>query len=229
MNAKYEFTADNCWYKENCNLWNGSKCNNSCIRFSQFKYLVKNSRLPGRLSYPITLEPNECDLDAFYKLQNIKDNIVEFVNEGKNLYIYSKSFGNGKTSWASKIMLKYFDNIWSSNGYRTRALFIPVTEFFIELKQNLTLRNERVYQLFEMIKRVDLVVWDDIGISGVSAMDLENFYSLLNFRINAGLSNIYTGNLNKQEMEQCLGPRLTSRIWNGSLRVEFLGEDRRNI
>lgn len=228
MNLKYEFLPENCWYKDSCDLSRGSRCNPSCIRFSQFKYLVTTSRLPKRLSFPVGLEPANCDLEAFYELREIKDNIVEFVEEGRNLYIHSKFFGNGKTTWASKIMLKYFDCIWPSNGYRTRALFIPVTEFFVELKQNLTLRDEEVYHLFEKIKTVDLVVWDDIGISGVSAMDLENFYSLLNYRISAGLSNIYTGNLSEQEMKDCLGPRIASRIWNCSTRVEFSGEDRRN-
>lgn len=228
MNLKYEFLSENCWYRNSCELSQGNKCNSSCIRFSQFKHLVMTSRLPNKLSYPIALEPAKCDLKAFYELQKIKDNIVEFVDNGRNLYIHSKFFGNGKTTWASKIMLKYFDSIWPSNGYRTRAIFIPVTEFFVELKQNLTLRNEDTYRLFEKIKTVDLVVWDDIGISGVTAMDLENFYSLLNYRISAGLSNIYTGNLNEKEIKDSLGPRLLSRIWNCSVRVEFLGEDRRN-
>lgn len=217
---------ENCWYKEVCNK--RTTCSASCPRFSQMSFLVENSNLPSKLRYPVSLEPAKRDLDKFYQLQDIKDDIVNFVSKGENLYLYSKNFGNGKTTWAAKLMLKYFNEVWPSNGYRIRGLFIPVTEFLVSLKQNITLKDQATYKLYENIRKVDLVIWDDIGVTGASPMELEALYALINHRISAGLSNIFTGNLDGDTMNMALGPRLCSRIWNGTYRIEFRGEDRRN-
>lgn len=225
---EFDFSPEQCWYREVCSLSETSDCSISCIRFSQIKHLIKNSGLPYKLCFPIPLEPVQADMDSFYRLRDIKENIVDFVKEGKNLYIFSNNFGNGKTTWSAKIMLKYFDSIWSQNGYQTRGLFIPVTEFLLDLKQNITLRDCDIYLQYQRIKSVDLVIWDDIGVTGVSPMDLESLYALINHRIQSGLSNIFTGNLTEHEIENTLGPRLKSRIWNASECIELLGEDRRN-
>ena len=218
--------VEDCWYRDVCNK--RDDCSASCVRFSQMKFLVENSNLPSRLCYPASLEPAKCDLEKFYQLLDIKNNIVQFVEQGQNLYLYSKNFGNGKTTWAAKLLLKYFNEVWPSNGFRVRGLFIPVTEFLVNLKQNITLKDQGIYKLYESIRRVDLVVWDDIGVTGASPMELEALYALINYRISSGLANIFTGNLDGDAMHSALGPRLCSRIWNGTIRVEFRGEDRRN-
>lgn len=219
---------EDCWYINACNKANTPHCSDACIRFGQIRYLIQNSRIPEKLSYPAVLEPTMCDLDAFYQLQDIKNSIVEFVDAGNNLYLYSHNWGNGKTSWSLKFMLKYFDRIWPTNGYQVRGLFIPVTEFLVEMKHNITMRDKDVYHLYEQIKSVDLVIWDDIGVTGATAIELESLYALINHRLAAGRSNIYTGNLDDKELAEFLGPRLASRIWNNSTRIELLGEDRRN-
>lgn len=219
---------EDCWYINACNKANTSYCSDACIRFGQIRYLIQNSRIPEKLSYPAVLEPTMCDLDAFYQLQDIKNSIVKFVDAGNNLYLYSHNWGNGKTSWSLKLMLKYFDSIWPTNGYQVRGLFIPVTEFLVEMKHNITLKDKDIYHLYEQIKNVDLVIWDDIGVTGATAIELESLYALINHRLIAGRSNIYTGNLDDKELAEFLGPRLASRIWNNSTRIELLGEDRRN-
>ena len=40
-------------------------------------------------------------------------------------------------------------------------------------------------------------------------------------------SNIYTGNLDYEQLLESVGNRLASRIWNNSIQVEILGTDRR--
>lgn len=96
------------------------------------------------------------------------------------------------------------------------------------MKHNITLKDKDIYHLYEQIKNVDLVIWDDIGVTGATAIELESLYALINHRLTAGRSNIYTGNLDDKELAEFLGPRLASRIWNNSTRIELLGEDRRN-
>ena len=43
------------------------------------------------------------------------------------------------------------------------------------------------------------------------------------------LSNIYIGNLDRDELEEAPGNRLASRVWNDSIPVKFVGADRRGI
>ena len=53
------------------------------------------------------LDVNKIDLQAFTDLSIIKNNIVSFAKNGNNIYIYSKIPGNGKTSWAIKLIQSY--------------------------------------------------------------------------------------------------------------------------
>ena len=114
---KYNFTPENCWYKNVCNFYDTELCDNHCIRFSQMKHLIETSNLPKTLCYPIELEPQVIDLASFVCLAQIKDDIVNFVKNGENLYIFSANPGNGKTTWTAKLLLKYFEQVWSTNAY----------------------------------------------------------------------------------------------------------------
>lgn len=209
-----------CWYKDVCTL---DSCNN-CIRYLEMKYLIDNSNIPPSRQIPNKLIPDKVDYDSFIKLQDIKDNIVSYVNAGNNLYITSKRLGNGKTSWSIKLLLKYFNEIWPGNGFRVRGLFIHVPTFLNQLKSfNSPLSAEYKSNIFN----TDLVVWDDIASTKLSEYDHSQLLSYIDVRILNGKSNIYTGNMSRyEELEQTVGQRLASRIWYSDI-VEFIGKDRR--
>ena len=223
---KYNFSPETCWYKNVCNLSGTNDCTEYCIRFGQMKHMIESSNLPRTLCYPIRLEPTESDLDAFIKLDNIRKNIVEFVHCGKNVYIFSNVSGNGKTSWSAKLMLKYFEQVWQNNYYRERGLFVPVTELLMDARL-FGFNNDKTKQLFNKIKLVDLVIWDDIGVTQFTPMELGILYSLISYRISNGLSNIYTGNLNQEQLCEVVGNKLCSRIFEESICIEFTGMSRR--
>ena len=223
---KYNFTPENCWYKNVCNLYNTDVCDKHCIRFSQMKHLIESSNLPKTLCFPIELEPQMIDLASFVQLAQIKEDIVDFVKGGENLYIFSANTGNGKTTWTAKLLLKYFEQVWSTNAYAERGLFISVTDFLINIRLS-GYNNSNNLSMMQKIKSVDLVVWDDLAVTELTAQDLDVLYSLINYRIMNGLSNIFTGNLNDEQLFSVLGPRMHSRIWENSIRVEFKGNDRR--
>lgn len=223
---KYNFTPENCWYKAVCKLYTTENCDKHCIRFSQMKHLIESSNLPKTLCFPIELEPQVIDLASFVCLAQIKEEIVDFVRNGENLYIFSANPGNGKTTWTAKLLLKYFEQVWSTNAYAERGLFISVTDFLINLRLS-GYNNPNNLALIQKIKSIDLVVWDDIAVGELTPQDLDVLYSLINTRIMNGLSNIFTGNLNNEQLLTILGPRMHSRIWESSIRVEFRGTDRR--
>ena len=211
-----------CWYKEVCKL----KDCTCCIRFEEMKYLMDNSNIPKNKQTPISLSCDARDRNAFLELADIKDDIENFVKNGENLYITSSETGNGKTSWALKLLLKYFDTVWAGNGFNVRGYFAHIPTLLGQLK-NFTDDTARV-QLLSLLMRVDLVVWDDIASTKLSDFDISQLLSIIDTRLSNGLSNIYTGNIvTKEGLKSALGDRLASRIWIKDSIIELKGKDRR--
>ena len=188
---------------------------------------MENSGIPKAKQKPIKLYPGDADYDAFVRLAEIKSGIEFFVQGGKNLYITSTTTGNGKTSWAIKLLLKYFDRVWAGNGFRIRGYFVHVPTLLLNLKDfdNTLIDKSKIKQI---LLSADLVVWDDIASMEISKYDYSQLLMLIDNRVLEEKSNIYTGNLNTKEMlEKVLQKKLTSRIWGLSEVIELKGEDRR--
>jgi len=210
-----------CWYREVCTY---EPCTN-CIRYVEMKYLMEHSGLSKKRQKPIKLN-GTYDQKAFKLLDEIRLDIVNFVENGESLYLYSEHTGNGKTSWSIKLLLRYFDQIWAGNGFRQRGYFISVPAFLNQVKN---FSDEKARQkLIKTLSTVDLVVWDDIASTKLSDYDIQQLLVVVDQRIADGLANIYTGNItSRDKLEIALGDRLASRIWNTSTLVEFKGKDRR--
>lgn len=209
-----------CWYKEVCE----NECTDTCIRYLEMKYLVDNSNIPKSKQYPISLQAG-VDYDAFCTLAEFKDDIARYVDEGFNLYITSSCTGNGKTTWAIKLMMKYFDSIWAGNGFRVRGMFVHVPTLLNQLKNfQKPLSEEYKRNLLEC----DLVVWDDIASTDMSAYDHSQLLSYVDQRIFSEKANIFTGNMTDFDtLANAVGVRLASRIYRTGSVVEFKGKDRR--
>lgn len=216
-----------CWYKEVCSNFRDD-CDKTCGRFAEMKFLMEHSNIPKNKQRPIVLYPSECDYKSFVRLNEIKDNIVEFVEDGKNLYITSEIVGNGKTSWALKLLMKYFDEVWDGNGFRVRGLIVHVPTFLAKCKDFKT-TDEEFEELKRLVLDVDLVVWDDIAGVTMSNYDYSQLLVCLDAREFKGLSNIFTGNISQREsLLDALGAKITSRIWNSNTEiVQFYGGERR--
>lgn len=216
-----------CWYDEVCDLY-FNNCEESCIRYKEMSYLISNSNIPESRQFPQTLSAPRCDYDAFCRLSELKSTIDEFVDCGKNLYITSESTGNGKTTWAIKLMLKYFDIIWAGNGFTERGLFIHVPTFLLKCK-DFNNRDLTFEHIKEILPTVDLVIWDDIASTELSAYDYSQLLMYLDMRISNNKSNIFTGNITSRDtMQKALASKLTSRIWSNSTEIiTFRGGDRR--
>ena len=220
-------TFDLCWYEEVCGV-RTDECHKTCARYHEMKYMMDTSGIPKNRQMPARLEPEDCDFDAFTRLAEIKDSIVDFVDSGNNLYITSSIVGNGKSSWSLKLMLKYFDSMWDGNGFVPRGVFVHVPTFLLKCKD---FKNDD--QEFEEMKKrlldVDLVIWDDIASTAVTGYDISQMLMYIDARVFSGKSNIYTGNIvNRDTMEKALGTKLVSRIWGSNTEViEFKGGDRR--
>ena len=212
---------EDCWYKNVCTY---EQCVN-CIRYSEMKYLMDNSGLSKKRQYPVSLN-GDRDLKAFLELDKIRQDIVNFVNDGESLYIFSEYTGNGKTSWAIKLLLKYFDCIWAGNGFRIRGMFVHVPTMLSKLKN---FDDPLLNSYKDNLSKIDLIVWDDIASTKLSDYDIQQLLIIIDSRVSEGLANIYTGNLTSHEaLKSAVGDRLASRIWNMSTLIEFKSKDRRS-
>lgn len=212
----------NCWYKEVCQ----EDCF-MCSTYLQLKWQMDNSGLPEKLQKPIEMfisDGNECDRQIFKHLKAIRSGIVDFVNEGQNLYICGKA-GNGKTSWAVKMLQTYLHYKAQGNYERLQGMFISVSDLLIKLKD---FNNPLPKEYKDNIENAGLVVWDDIAVTGISQYDYTQLYTLINNRILAGKSNIFTSNVTSYDaLERIFGERLTSRIYGASEIIELKGQDMR--
>lgn len=229
MAYEYIFDKNKCWYISACGKYGSPECNASCIRYMEMDFLMQNSGIPRNKQYSILLTPSKEDVQAFVTLKEIKDDIIAFVENGESVYIYSHNFGNGKTTWAIKLMQKYFDGVWAGNGFRCRGIFIHVPTFLTKIKEGISRKDEDFETLKSRLMTVDLVIWDDIAATKLGDFDHANLLTYIDQRKLNQLSNIYTGNLDRDELQEALGNRLASRVWNDSTPVKFVGADRRGI
>jgi len=212
---------EDCWYLDVCS----NECG-GCARYLEMKYLITHSGLPENLQkVPGKLDAPSCDYDAYVRLNDIKGNIKDFVDNGKNLLIVSNTTGNGKTSWSIKLLMKYFDSIWAGNGFKVRGKFIHTPTLLAKLKDfNNPLSEEEKRDILEC----DLIVWDDIASTGLSQYDYSQLLLYIDQRVLSCKANIFTSNAtNEQDFEKTLGIKLTSRILNTSEKIIFNGRDRR--
>lgn len=223
-----------CVFKDTCNLYKEDSCpyaDEFCMRQYKIDYLLTQALLSDAQKHrrPLLLDTNKKDLKAFSELSEIRDSIVSFTNEGKNVYIYSKIPGNGKTSWAIKLLQSYVYKIWPESKLSCRVLFINIPKFLIALKASISNQSEYIDHINAYVNSADIVVWDDIGTKVATEFEHEHLLSLIDSRLLDNKSNIFTSNIIPNELSSFVGDRLASRIINTSKTIEFLGADKRGI
>jgi DNA replication protein DnaC len=182
---------------------------------------------PQKRHIVLRVDQDNTDLEQFKQLAAIEQDIDKFVAEGKNLYLHSANCGNGKSSWSLRLAEAYFNKIWARTDIRCRVLFISVPRFLLALKDNITTKSTYVEYIKENVLEADLVIWDDIAAKMGSEFELTHLLNIIDNRLALGKSNIYTSNLNRQQLYTALGERLTSRIANMSIDIELFGSDKR--
>ena len=195
------------------------------------KLYLKNSNIPKRYLEEIKLVPAKVDRQAYLDLNDIRTHVKDFVDNGENLVICSTSVGNGKTTWATKIMKAYISAV---NKYafqkNTPALYINVASFLSEKKQAISDKTllDHIMDLESKLLTAKLVVFDDLCVRGdTSQYDLSQLYYWIDHRSSNKLSCIYTTNLLPNQLEHALDARLYSRVVNYSKIITFEDGDHR--
>ena len=216
-----------CFLYHNCNHFDCGR--DFCIRKYKTDTLYFMALLTDaqRSHVVLRVDQDGTDLEEFKKLAAIEQSIDSFVQEGRNLYLHSPNCGNGKSTWAVRLLEAYFNKIWARSDLRCRALFISVPRLLLALKDNISVKSDYVAYIKEHINEADVVVWDDIAAKVGSDFELNHLLAMIEGRLILGKSNIYTSNLNARELTLALGERIASRIANLSTDIELRGADKR--
>lgn len=125
------------------------------------------------------------------------------------------SVGVGKTHAAVSLARLAHDQ----GGVRVR--FLPVVELLDDMRPGGDLGA------FDRAVTVDVLVLDDLGGERPTDWTGERLYALINRRWLEERPTIVTSNLGAAKLEASVGPRIWSRLWHDSLRIEIGGADRR--
>ena len=227
--------VENCEYLEYCGECKYEKSDKPCLRRPSFHRQLIASRLPSYQWTNTKLIPDDIDIPAYDRLAEIADTIVDRVQTpgSKNLVICGANMGNGKTSWAVKLLKYYLHAIaWSAylDEYPHGA-FVLTSQYIMDAKafDVADSCHKRYIEVREAADKADFTVWDDIGSAEYTRYDYINLLVPIERRIFAGKFNVFTTNFTEYDnrMISRLGDRLANRIWQTSEIIELRGEGAR--
>ena len=164
------------------------------------------------------------DKKKYEYLALVKQNIEDFIKQGCSLYIYSRYPGNGKTSWAIKLLNEHIKNVCESdNNNDLVGLFVNVDELLVSQVKPLKISQ---YYL-DLCKNVDLLILDDIGCSKITVLEEQILRTIINTRLLNGKATIYTSTVIDGDLDDNIGPRLANMVLDGSIIVELKNKPQR--
>lgn len=217
--------GNDCPYRGGCqsHLEDGS-CSNMCPQFHEINILFENANIPRKYLQPYKLFPSQEDVGSYNILNEIKNNILQMVNYGFDIYIFSEHHQNGKTSWAIKILQNYLHYTWKLPGNRKRGLYVDVGEYLREMKTSFNENNNEIRSFENDIDSVDLVIWDNIDESKLSEWDRANIKQHIKKRISNNLSNIFVGTNCDNKLSSIVGSDLKYYIQDNSTIIPLMGK-----
>lgn len=164
-------------------------------------YINKNKYLDNIKFFNTPSYVQDANLESIYKTDKNRFKVINWLmdflddfEEGKKckgLYLHG-NFGCGKTYLIAAIF-----NELAKNNYKSSIIFWP--EF---LRQAF---YDDFNSKFEYVKKVPLLLIDDIGAEGLTAWNRDEILCpLLQYRMDNNLTTFFTSNLNIKELESHL-------------------------
>ena len=165
-------------------------------------------------------------LDVIKKIKCFIDNYGK--KKQKGLYIHG-NFGGGKTYLVSALF-----NELGKNNIKSAIVYYP------ELLRNLKNFSEDFDEKYNYLKKVPLLLLDDIGAENVTGWNRDEILGpLLQYRMDENLPTFFTSNLNINELEnhfsmtynnedKVKARRIIERILVVSEPIEMISQNKRN-
>lgn len=183
--------------------------------------LLKQSNLPKNYWKPQTLIPRKIDIDAWEYLEDIRTDIVNFVEEGNILVIASENVGNGKTSWGIRLLQRYLAESALDVRITDRGMFTNYAALVTDLGDFNYRDTPEFKETKKRLMTCELLVIDELGSAALNKVTYPVFYDIINSRSSNNLSTIYTTNFTDEYLQELFGERLYSRIYDSATVVIF--------
>lgn len=154
---------------------------------------------------------------------NYVKNFKLMQEKAKGLYMYGYAKGSGKTRMAVSIGNALI------NLYKVSVKFTTTINLIKEIQGTFDRDKQSEYtqsQLLDAVKRVDVLILDDIGTEQPTAWVRETFFSILNDRMTANKITIFTSNGTVKELKH--DERIKNRIEKMAMPVWFPDESIRS-
>lgn len=152
---------------------------------------------------------------------NFINNFEIFIEQGKGLYFYSEKKGSGKTRMAASIgnaLIKV---------KRSGVKYTTTVDLLNEIKKTFHKdSNTTESELVESIKKVDVLILDDVGVEEPTPWVKTIFYNLLNGRMINKKITIFTSNSTIDDLKH--DDRIRNRIEKMAIPIEFPNESIRS-
>lgn len=197
----------------------------TCVKQRTINNKIKAAQIPPRLTH-ITFNRFQLDYYSRTKIDPVK-NIsyrdsasvtLKAARDFTQSYIESPhtdgllltgQVGSGKTFLACCIA-----NALLSQG--KTLLFIVVPDLLDQIKATYDTKNQNnvtELELLETAREVPLLILDDLGAHNYTDWTRNIIFGIINYRLNYLLPTVITTNINLEDLEQFLGERTTSRIF----------------
>ena len=201
-----------CMYEDYC-MDTSSTCKKTCHRYLEITFLFSNCGMKTPEKYTKELIPDDVDKNVFEALNQLKLHAKDYIESGRNLFIQSINPQTGKTSWALKIMYTYFHYVWCYNGFKPRGYFVYVPDLIMNLKDFEYRKTSEYKQLVNILKTVDVVIWDDLNLLHLTSTESDLLYTLVHKRIQDNKTNIVTGvHQEESKLLETVGENLGKRL-----------------
>ncbi len=201
-------------------------CDENCPIYKNMKAHFQNSNLPENYWNPFKLNNVPKDSASIKDIIQIRNNLSEFISQGKNLLLQSSKCGNGKTSWGIKLLQKQIE-LNSKGSFYPPSYFVYVPELLLEARKAISNKNTNWESIQQIVQNSPLVMFDDIGCIPLKDYDLLILSTLIEARILKGLSSIFTTNLEGEALKANLGDRIFDRIVRLSKVITFKSDSLR--
>lgn len=211
--------------RRNCKQRNTAQCNDLCSKYLLYDAIRKQSHIPPRFQKCFPWNYPESDALAYKRMRKLSDSIVDIVDNGHGLYLWSEQVGTGKTTLAATLANAYMEMKWPESYLEPLVVYVVIPDLLDRIKRSWDAPDNDLSDLLYNLEHCPLVIWDDIGSEKPSDWVRERLYSLINTRYTNELSNIFTSNLSISDLERRLGKRISSRIYEMCTVIEMGNKD----
>lgn len=249
--------AENCILRDICTIAGTDACRTTCAHFVSMhgasgkggrvgamgipleyrKFTV--ARNPIRDSQPIAFRAIDKVAESYLRMFDDTDDPAARI---KNVYMYSKAAGTGKTASASALanewqMLHYVGSLKrGQTPDDDQVYFLDMPEF--QTQYNAFNRSnaggdvaEQAYKKFSMMmqaaKDAALLIMDDIGARGATEGFRNDVHAVVNHRYMKKKPTIYTSNVAMDDLPEIFDEKLYDRVRDLTVEIPFEGQSKR--